>query len=156
MKNNNMKKAFYGLSIAFIAAIALAGCGSNSPKPVAEKFLNSFWHMEYKEAKTVADSATIQMIEMLEMMSTNVPDSDRQNAKKINITIKEEKMINDTTAIVSYMVSDAKEEKTLRLLKKNDKWLVNFTKNDNTETEPEQAPGADSTIVTPEADTTTK
>ena len=149
-----MNKVFSVLSIAFIAAIVLAGCTSNSPKPVAEKFLNSFWHMDYKDAKTVSDSATIQMIEMLETMSTTMADSDRQDAKKISVTVKDEKLINDTSAVVTYITSEIKEEKTLRLVKKNGKWLVNLTKNDNTLDEPQQQP--DTTQTQETADTTSK
>ena len=149
-----MKKIFPALSIAFMAAIVLAGCGSNSPKPVAEKFLNSFWRMEYKEAKTVADSPTVQMIEMLETMSATLADSDRQNAKKISVTIKDEKMINDSNAVVTYITSEMKEEKPLRLVKKDGKWLVNFTKNDNMMDEPEQQP--DTTQAQETTDTTSR
>jgi hypothetical protein len=149
-----MNKVFSVLSIAFIAAIVLAGCTSNSPKPVAEKFLNSFCHMDYKDAKTVSDSATIQMIEMLETMSTTMADSDRQDAKKISVTVKDEKLINDTSAVVTYITSEIKEEKTLRLVKKNGKWLVNLTKNDNTLDEPQQQP--DTTQTQETADTTSK
>lgn len=149
-----MNKVFSVLSIAFMATIVLAGCTSNSPKPVAEKFLNSFWHMEYKDAKTVSDSATIQMIEMLETMSTTMADSDRQDAKKISVTVKDEKLINDTSAVVTYITSEIKEEKTLRLVKKNGKWLVNLTKNDNTLDEPQQQP--DTTQTMESADTTSK
>jgi hypothetical protein len=149
-----MNKVFSVLSIAFMAAIVLAGCTSNSPKPVAEKFLNSFWHMDYKDAKTVSDSATIQMIEMLETMSTTMADSDRQDAKKISVTVKDEKLINDTSAVVTYITSEIKEEKTLRLVKKNGKWLVNLTKNDNTLDEPQQQP--DTTQTQETADTTSR
>ena len=149
-----MNNVFSAFCIAFMAAIVLAGCTSNSPKPVAEKFLNSFWHMDYKDAKTVSDSATIQMIEMLETMSTTMPDSDRLDAKKISVTVKDEKLINDTSAVVTYVTSEIKEEKTLRLVKKNGKWLVNLTKNDNTLDEPQQQP--DTTQVQETADTTSR
>lgn len=149
-----MKRLIPALVIACMAAITLAGCSSNSPKPVAEKFLVSFWHMDYKGAKPYADSATIQLIEMLETMSTNMPDSDKQNAKKVVVTVKDEKMINDSSAVVTYTTSEIKEEKTLRLVKKNGKWLVNLTKNDSAMDEPEQQPDTTQTIES--ADTTSK
>jgi len=61
--------------------------------------------------------------------SANVPEAEKQEAKKIKIEIKEVKESNDT-AIVIYTLSDDSREKKVRLIKKNGNWLVHYTKSD--------------------------
>lgn len=151
-----MKKALLGL--AFIVAVIATGCNSNSPKPVAEKFLTSFWHMNYKEAKTVSTDATKQMLEMLETMAVRLPDSEVKKAQKVTVEITKVEE-NGDKAVVFYKTSEMKDEKKLNLIKQNDKWLVNFTKNDdfmNEEQEEEPVAQPDTAVATPTNDTVSK
>ncbi|MBL7683903.1 MAG: DUF4878 domain-containing protein [Flavipsychrobacter sp.] len=152
-----MKKALLGL--AFMIALVAAGCNSNSPKPVAEKFLNSFWHMNYKEAKEVSTDATKQMLEMLETMAVRLPDSEVKKAQKVTVEITKVEE-NGDKAVVYYKTSEMNDEKKLNLIKQDDKWLVNFTKNDEfiTEEPDEEEPIAqpDTAVGTPTNDTATK
>lgn len=152
-----MKKALLGL--AFMIALVATGCNSNSPKPVAEKFLNSFWHMNYKEAKEVSTDATKQMLEMLETMAVRLPDSEVKKAQKVTVEITKVEE-NGDKAVVYYKTSEMNDEKKLNLIKQDDKWLVNFTKNDEfiTEEPDEEEPIAqpDTAVGTPTNDTATK
>lgn len=125
-----MKKIVFGIVAAVIIATGFTSCTSNSPKPVAEKFLNSFWHMDYKEAKTVSTDVTKDMLDMLEQVSTTMPDSAKQTAKRVVVTIKDVKESGDK-AVVTFTTSEIKEEKQINLVKKDGKWLVNLTKNDD-------------------------
>lgn len=152
-----MKKALLGL--AFMIAIVATGCNSNSPKPVAEKFLNSFWHMNYKEAKEVSTDATKQMLEMLETMAVRLPDSEVKKAQKVTVEITKVEE-NGDKAVVYYKTSEMNDEKKLNLIKQDDKWLVNFTKNDEfiTEEPDEEEPTTqpDTATATPTDDTASK
>ncbi len=159
--------------LSFVAAavlvITIASCGSNSPKASAEKFLNSFYHMEYKEAKEVSTEETKKVLDMIEQFSTMMPDSSKQSAKKIKIEIKDVKEEGDN-ATVTYTTSENTQEQKLTMKKENGKWLANYSKQDGgmgTEgeaTEPvtdepvvdsAAAPAADGT-ATPGADSAAK
>ncbi|MBN9482660.1 MAG: hypothetical protein BGO70_07290 [Bacteroidetes bacterium 43-93] len=143
-----MKKIFLGL--AAILTFTLVSCSSNSPKAVAQKFLEHFWHMEYKDAKEYSTDVTKDMLDMLEQVSTIMPDSAKQNAKKIKVDIKDVKE-NGDKAVVSFTTSEMPEEKQLNMVKQNGKWLVNLTKNDNLGDEPDNtaAPEVDSAAADP-------
>jgi hypothetical protein len=135
-----MKKVFLGLA-ALLMIVGMVGCSSNSPKPVAEKFLTSFWHMDYKEAKKYATQDTKDMLDMLEQLSTTMPDSDKVHARNIKVDVKDVKEEGDK-AVVTFVTSDIKDEKQLNLVKQDGQWLVNLTKNDNIggEEGPEEEP----------------
>lgn len=150
-----MKKALTGLALVFMAAMVVAGCNSNSPKPVAEKFLTSFWRMNYKEAKTVSTDATKQMLEMLETMAVRLPDSVVKKAQKVTVEITKVEE-NGDKAVVYYKTSEVKEEKKLNLVKTEGKWQVNFTKNDEflSEEPVEEEPAQVTDTATTAADTT--
>lgn len=140
-----MRKLFLGFA-ALMLIIGMASCSTNAPKPVAEKFLIAFWHMDYKEAKKYATQHTKDMIDMLEQMSTTIPDSDKVNARKISVEVKDVKEEGDK-AVVTFVTSDIKEEKQLNLVKQDGQWLVNLTKNDNIggEEDMDDAPTEDTT-----------
>ncbi|OSZ82127.1 hypothetical protein CAP35_02335 [Chitinophagaceae bacterium IBVUCB1] len=155
-----MKKAFSGIVAAIVLSLVLTACNNNAPEPVAKKFLNSFWQMNYKEAKTVSTEATKQLIELLETTSARVPDSVFKKAKSISIEITKVEE-NGDKAVVHYKKSDDNDSHVLNLVKQNDKWLANLTKNDDIfQEEPadeapeaEPAPEGEPTQVAP-ADTT--
>lgn len=117
--------------LSFVALIAVfaVSCSSNSPKAAAEKFLNSFFHMEYKEAKEVSTEETKKVLDMIEQFSTMMPDSSKQSAKKIKIEIKDVKEEGDK-ATVTYTTSESTQEQKLTMVKQNGKWLANYSKQD--------------------------
>ena len=156
-----MKKLLFSLAAVCLLAISLVSCSSNSPKASAEKFLNNLYHMDYKEAKTVATEDTKKILDMMEQFSSMMPDSAKDNAKKIKVTIKDEKIDGDK-AIVTYTTSESTTEQKVDLVKENGKWLVKYSKQDGggdmsgEEPMPTEEPMTDSTgaPITP-ADGTT-
>lgn len=159
-----MKKLLSSLIIIALCALTFASCNSNSPKKVAEKWLTNFYHMDYKAAKETSTEKTKSVLDMLEQLGAMLPDSQKQNAKKIQITVKDVKEEGDK-ATATYTVSDEPQEKTIGLVKENGKWLVNYTKQDEMDEgnmeEPDMteepamsdtmAPPADGTISEPNA-----
>lgn len=157
---------------AFFATISFVGCKSDSPKSTATKFLNDLYHMDYEGAKSVATDETKSMLDMLSQFSTMMPDSVKASAKKITVTIKDEKKLTDSTAEVTYTTSENKTEQKLNLVqrtikeggKEEKKWLAQWSKMDNSgqtnePTEPVTEPTNDTAAVPAEsapADTTVK
>lgn len=124
-----MKKLLLSLAAVCLIAMSLVSCSSNSPKASAEKFLTNLYHMDYKEAKTVATEDTKKILDMMEQFSSMMPDSAKDNAKKIKVTIKDEKIDGDK-AVVTYTTSESTTEQKVDLVKENGKWLVKYSKQD--------------------------
>jgi len=158
-----MKKPLFFFSAIIVLAIGITSCNSNSPKSTADKFLNNFYHMDYKEAKTVATDDTKKVLDMIEQFATMIPDSQKQNAKKIKIDIKDVKEEGDKATVV-YTTSESKQDQKLDLVKQNGKWLVKWSKQNDAEGETPaegqtEEPGltdttapADGTTVSPDTD----
>lgn len=129
-----MKKILLSLSVVFIAAMMLVSCSSSSPKDVAKTWLTSFYHMEYEAAKKVSTDDTKNFITQLQTLSSMMPDSAKKEMQKMTVNIKDEKVEGDnatvTYNIVSGKTQDAPKDETLKLVKKDGKWLVQFSKND--------------------------
>lgn len=140
-----MKKFSLFAAALFAFAIAFTGCNSNSPKEVAQKWLTSFYHMDYETAKKYSTEDTKKLLATFQQFSMLSPDSVKQQLKKIKVDIKDVKETGDT-AIVMYVITDSPKEQKLKLLKQDGKWLVAKTKQDdmgddesNTPTEPSMA-----------------
>ncbi len=154
-----MKKLFYSLSAVVFAALFMVSCNKNNPKDVADKWLTSFYHMDYEEAKKVSTDETKGLVNTFQELTRSLADSSKQEMKKIQVTIKDVKEEGDK-ATVTYTTSeeDAKEQK-LAMIKKDGKWLVEFSKNDmmgDVDNSTDQPMGSDSTAApttTPVEDT---
>jgi|GEM_PF-2521357 hypothetical protein len=119
-----------------LSGVFLQSCKNDSPKAAAEKFLNNLNHMNYDAAKTVATEETINMLDMLAQFSSMMPDSVKEEARKVTVFIKEEKILTDSTAYVIYTTSENHTEQRLNLVKrsvdggKEKKWLAQWSKMD--------------------------
>lgn len=157
-KFKNMKKILLSLSVVFIAAMILTSCSKSSPKDVANTWLNSFYHMEYEAAMKVSTEDTKNFIAAFKSLSGMMPDSMKKDSKDIKIEIKDVKEV-DTIATVTYNLlkagetKDAAKDETLKLVKRDGKWLVQFSKSDAGEEAIEEEP-AEETATTDSAATT--
>ena len=125
-----MKKYLLSFSVLIISGILMVGCNKSSPKDVAKEWLTDFYHQDYDAAKKLSTEDTKTMINTLQGFTSALPDSVKQKAKGVTITIKTVKE-EGNTATVTFMASDdAKEQPPLKLVKQNDKWLVQFSKGD--------------------------
>ncbi len=124
-----MKKTLLSLSALFALAILFASCNANSPKAVAEKWLNSFYHMDYAKAKEVSTDDTRKQLETFESMMGMVQQSAKDEARKIKVDLKDP-VVNGDKATVEYTLSNDPSPKTLKLVKENGKWLAQWSKMD--------------------------
>jgi len=148
-----MRKIFLTFSVLLLVAVMSVSCNKGSSKDVATTWLNSFYHLDYETAKAVSTEETKTLLASLQQFTSMVPDSNKKEMKKIVVTVKSVKEDGDK-AIAIYTTSDNPgKEQTLPLIKgkdkDKDKWLVQFSKNDQlngaADPDADQAPGADTT-----------
>ena len=125
-----MNKSLRYFSIILFSAVVLVSCTKNTPKDVANEWLNDFFHLDYDAAKKLSTEDTKKLLSQVEQLASMVPDSTRRAYKNITITIKSVK-VNGDNATVSYIGSDNPAlEQPLNLIKMDGKWKVIYTKED--------------------------
>lgn len=129
-----MKKIVYLMLVAMAVAV-LSSCGGSSDKPeaVAQKFLNHLAKKEFAEAKKMATTESSAAIDMLETL-VKTDESDAKEKKIENLSCKED----GDKATCKY--DEDGESKTLDMVKKDGKWLVEMKK--------ESSPDSDSDTTT--------
>jgi hypothetical protein len=127
-----MKFSTIFLSVAL--SIVFFSCNSNSPKIVAEKFLLSVAKADLDLAKTLCDSNTRELLDQANYL-TMVPDSVKEEGKKLKINIVDVKE-NGDKAVVTYKTSKLNENQMITLVKVDGKWLVQLDKMQEYEDEP--------------------
>ncbi|MBA3828144.1 MAG: DUF4878 domain-containing protein [Taibaiella sp.] len=127
-----MNKKILSFVVLIAVAITFTACNQNSPKVVAKKWLNSFYHMDYDAAKPLSTDETKKMISFLQQISIKTSDSDKKQMQSIKIDIKDVKEDGDK-ATVMYLTSNTDKQQPLHLIKQSGKWLVQWTKQDQME-----------------------
>ena len=169
-----MKKLVFSVVALFVMAITLVSCGGGSPKASAEKFLNGLYHMDFAAAKEVSTDETKKQVDAYEQMMGMMQQNAKDEAKKIKVEVMEPKVEGDN-ATVEYKLSNDPTARTLKMVKKDGKWLAAWSKMDmggagmdnnanggamqGTQpmgTDTVTAPAADGSTVAPAADTTKK
>ena len=137
------------------SALMLVSCNKGTPKDVAQEWLTAFYHQDYEVAKKISTEETKAMLSTIQGFTGSLPDSVKQKAKKVVISIKDVKEEGDK-ATVRFMASDdTNEPPALKLVKQNDKWLVQFSKSDFIGNEEGQEGDATLSTETPSADSAT-
>jgi PDZ domain-containing secreted protein len=126
-----MKKLLLSIIALVMISMTIVSCGSkNDPKAVALNYLNALKSLDYEGAKKFSTPETGKMLDMLSSFSSMMPDSMKEQTKKIKIEIKEAKEEGDKCT-VKFVSSDKPEsEEVLNMVKKDGKWLVNMGKDD--------------------------
>lgn len=125
-----MKKLLLSFSVLILAGILMTGCNKSTPKDVAKEWLTDFYHQDYDAAKKLSTEETKTMINTLQGFTSALPDSVKQKAKAVVITIKSVKEDGNNATVTFVASDDTKEQPPLKLVKQNDKWLVQFSKGD--------------------------
>jgi hypothetical protein len=125
----------FGFTIV-LASFVIEG-EKGSPNEVAKAFLTAMNKADYEAAKKLGTDDTKKLLDMTATFAAMMPDSIKKlsAAKKVE-TIGEPKIEGDK-ATVSYKESDSPEQKSLSLVKKEGKWLVQQSKDNETSTVPE-------------------
>ena len=151
-----MKKILLSFSTLLLAAVMVVSCNKNSAKDVATTWLTGFYHMDYEAAKKVSTEDTKNLISQLQQLTGMISDSSKTEMKKISVTVKDVKE-NGDKAVATYTLSDSPgKEQKIDLVKKDGKWLVQFSKNDQmggggADNSADQPMGADSTAAPADA-----
>ncbi len=130
-----MKKILLSALAACLLSFALVSCGGGGPKDNAEKFLNSFYHMEYDKAGEFATADAKKQLDMLSSFAGMMPDSSKKALQKIKINVTDVKEEGDK-ATVTYTVTDPTNKaaeagnQTLKMVKEGGKWLAAWNKQD--------------------------
>lgn len=117
--------------LAVLAMALMTACKSGTPKDVAREWLTDFYHQDYDDARKLSTEDTKNMMNILQGFTNALPDSVKQRAKRVTINIKS---VNEqgNTATVTFTTSEDPNnvQPPLKLVKQNDKWLVQFSKAD--------------------------
>ena len=139
-------KKLVNLTLVALAIVAFSSCKkSEGPEVVAEKFLQHLNKKEYAEAKALGTEETGKFLDMMKSLADMGGQTEEPKDVKIE-NLKAE--VNGDTAVVSYTI-DGKDEK-LPMVKKDGKWLVNMSKEDQMggeATEPEVTEGEEAAEV---------
>jgi hypothetical protein len=126
-----MKKSLLSIVAFALISLSVVSCGSKSdPKSVAQNFLNALTKMDYEGAKKYGTPETGSMLDMLASFSSMTTDSMKNTAKNVKVEILSVKE-NGDKCDVTYKNSEKTEEQVLNLVKKDGKWLVNMSKDEN-------------------------
>lgn len=129
-----MLRNFFSFTLLFTLTILFTACSSNSPKVVAEQFLLAVAKADLDQAKKLCDSNTRELLDQANYLSM-VPDSVKEEGRKLKITIKDVKEIGDK-AVVTYTTSKLDENQIISLVKIDNKWLVQLDKMQEYDDEP--------------------
>jgi len=128
------------MKIRFIAALAsvllvvglLASCAgaAATPESVAENFLNALKNSDFDKAMTFSTEDAKGMLGMLKTMTSSLTDEqkaemEKQKAQVVKITKSE---ANGTDAVKVFYTMGEQPEQSIDVIKKDDKWLVDFKK----------------------------
>jgi hypothetical protein len=109
--------------IWFFLSIMVA-CSSDTPKDIAEDFLDALSKKKFEKAKTYVTPESMAIIDMFAQYpdQTNIPS---------DFKVTSEETLSDTEVIVSYeaTVNSVKKTETMQLKKIDGKWKVQLKLN---------------------------
>ena len=115
-----------------------SSCGSNEEEQqditsendidAARNFIQSSLNGEYKKARNylLQDSANLQYFEAYERNFTRLTGEERRDYREATINIHDVKSVSDSVSVIIYSNSYKKDHDTLKVVKTNDQWLVDF------------------------------
>ncbi len=133
-KNQQMKKIFFNLFL--LASLGtLVACSGNSPESAAKNFLKKMHKADFEGAKEYATTDTKSMLSMLESFGARdrILDESKEQGS-LNITVVDTQIDGDKAVCkveLKYSDTDKVDTQTIKLIKKDDKWLVNMGKEDS-------------------------
>ncbi|MEO5562566.1 MAG: hypothetical protein ABIR18_04005 [Chitinophagaceae bacterium] len=123
------------LSASFLLFFACS-CNNNDSAPdtsesdinAATNFIRSALDGKFNEAKQymLQDSSNIQYMDVAERNYERAPAETITSYKESSITIYKVDPLNDSTTVVVYFNSFKKDHDTLKVLKVNERWLVDL------------------------------
>ena len=125
-----------------MVAIILTSTACNHSAEVSKRdplesgrgFIESSLKGDYDEAKKylLQDSLNIQYFEGLENFNSKRNDDEKEGYKNANIIIDSIQQLSDSVAIITYSNTFKNIPSKLKMVKKNNEWLVDFKYTFNT------------------------
>ena len=114
--------------------ITIAACSHSSevsrkdPLESGRGFIESSLKGDYDEAKKylLQDSTNIQYFEGLEDFNSSRSDIEKEGYKNANIIIDSTQQLSDSVTIITYSNTYKNKPSKLKMVKKNNEWLVDF------------------------------
>ncbi len=123
-----------------VIIITITACNHSSevskkdPLESGRGFIESSLKGDYDEAKKylLQDSTNMQYFEGLEDFNSNRSDIEKEGYKNANIIIDSTQQLSDSVTIITYSNTYKNKPSKLKLVKKDNEWLVDFKYTFNT------------------------
>ncbi len=98
------------------------------PLEAGREFINASLTGDFEYAKKylLADSTNLMYFERFVDFDNKKPATDKEGYKNSNIIINSTENISDSVTVINYSNTYKKEPSKIKLIKKNNKWLVDF------------------------------
>ena len=126
------------LILISLLLFSFISCGSNEEEQqeissendidAARNFIQSSLNGEYKRARNymLKDSANMQYFDAYERNFTRLTGEERRDYRESTINIHNVNPVSDSVSVIIYSNSYKKDHDTLKVVKINDQWLVDF------------------------------
>jgi hypothetical protein len=117
------------ISLSFIACNQSAKTIKNSdPLDAGREFINASLTGDYDYAKKylLSDSTNQMYFDRFVEFDEKKPAADKYGYKNANIIINSTENVSDSVTIINYSNTYKKEPAKIKLVKKNNEWLVDF------------------------------
>ncbi|HEX6333290.1 MAG TPA: hypothetical protein VFZ78_03625 [Flavisolibacter sp.] len=121
--------------IVFLVSLASCGNPENGDTPASENdldaarnFIRAALDRKWPEARRymLQDSANVERLEKIEAFYINEDREERRGYREASITTHEARKVNDSVTIVHYSNSFKNEKDSLKVVRVNGRWLVDF------------------------------
>ena len=123
------------LSTVFFVLLFLSACNqevktiqNSDPLLAGREFINASLTGDFDYAKKylLADSTNLMYFERFVEFDNNKPVADKEGYKNSNIIINATENVSDSVTIINYSNTYKKEPSKIKLIRKDNKWLVDF------------------------------
>ena len=117
------------ISFIFLSCNQSAKTKKNSdPLEAGREFIDASLKGDYNYAKQylLADSTNQMYFDRFVEFDNNKPAADKEGYKNANIIIDSTQNVGDTVTIINYSNTYKKKPSKIKLVKKNNEWLVDF------------------------------
>ena len=125
---NKKVSCLLAVIIVFAACKQAAVINKKDPLASGRGFIESSLRGNYDEAQNyiLPDSVNLQYFEGLKEFNNKQNDSVKQGYKNANILIDSTQNLSDSVTIITYSNTFKNIPSKLKMVKKNDEWLVDF------------------------------
>jgi len=129
----------YGIRIQLAALLLLAvGCTNTENKNISEgsndidagrKFVRAALDGKFDQAQQflLADTLNLNYLEVAARSYDKLSNADKENYKGASILIHESKSLNDSTSLLIFSNSFKNDRDTLRVVRKENRWMVDLS-----------------------------